>query len=196
MSEAESVVRDYVAAYVANNRAATLVDRQLTDIGVGLLPLIDHITVRTTDVDVRAVEFLALGFEYDAQIGVLEFDDWWARVYRKAGLPAVFIDQAYGGERGQTSVIPRWVATFGDRILHHVALRVDDIERGMAALRAQGIEFGGDIVGERGSSLRQIFTRPDLRDGEAFTVLELAERHNGYAGFLPPQADGLMQSTR
>jgi hypothetical protein len=32
-------------------------------------------------------------------------------------------------------------------------------------------------------------------DGQPFTVLELAERHRGYLGFLPPQADSLMKST-
>ena len=36
---------------------------------------------------------------------------------------------------------------------------------------------------------------PETRDAEPFSVLELAERHFGFAGFAPPQADGLMQST-
>ena len=27
-------------------------------------------------------------------------------------------------------------------------------------------------------------------------ILELIEQHNGYEGFLPPQANGLMESTR
>jgi len=31
--------------------------------------------------------------------------------------------------------------------------------------------------------------------GPPFTVLELAERHRGYQGLLPPQADSLMKST-
>jgi len=43
--------------------------------------------------------------------------------------------------------------------------------------------------------LRQIFSAPELVDGQPFTVLELAERHRGYQGFLPPQADSLMRST-
>lgn len=193
---AEAVIRRYVDAYLANNAAARLVASRLDELGTGLLPIVDHITVRTTDVDVRAVEFLDLGFAFDPHIGVLEFADWWAKVYRKPGLPAVFIDQAYDGDRGHTSVIPKWVAAFGDRVLHHVAIRVDDIERAIARLGLQGIAFSDAIVGQRGSALRQIFTRAEMRDGEPFTVLELAERHDGYDGFLPPQADGLMQSTR
>jgi len=31
--------------------------------------------------------------------------------------------------------------------------------------------------------------------GQPFSVLELAERHRGYQGFSPPQADSLMKST-
>lgn len=193
---AESAVRDYIARYVENNTVARLLRDQLETLGVGFLPLVDHITVRTTDVDERAKEFIDLGFTYDAAIGVLEFDDWWAKVYRRAGLPAIFIDQAFSGERGASSVIPRWVERFGDRMLHHVAVLVDDIEQAMQALEKQGVAFGGDIVGERGSRLRQIFSVPDMKNGEPFTVLELAERHDGYTGFLPPQADGLMRSTR
>jgi len=34
--------------------------------------------------------------------------------------------------------------------------------------------------------LRQIFSKPEIKNGLAFTVLELLERHNGYEGFLPP----------
>jgi hypothetical protein len=32
-------------------------------------------------------------------------------------------------------------------------------------------------------------------DGQPFSVLELTERHRGYQGFSPPQADSLMKST-
>ena len=32
------------------------------------------------------------------------------------------------------------------------------------------------------------FTAPEMVDGQPFSVLELAERHQGYQGFLPPQA--------
>jgi hypothetical protein len=50
-------------------------------------------------------------------------------------------------------------------------------------------------VGERGGPLRQIFTTPELKDGAAYTVLELTERRFGFSGFAPPQAAGLMRST-
>lgn len=91
--------------------------------------VIDHITIRTRRVDARAREFTDLGFEYRDEL--IEYPDqgWWAKVYRKAGMPAVFIDQAYDDARGGKSLLPAWVDRFGDQALHHVAIRVPDIEK-------------------------------------------------------------------
>jgi hypothetical protein len=36
---------------------------------------------------------------------------------------------------------------------------------------------------------------PEQINGKPFSVLELTERHRGYQGFSPPQANSLMQST-
>jgi 4-hydroxyphenylpyruvate dioxygenase-like putative hemolysin len=80
-------------------------------------------------------------------------------------------------------------------MFHHLAIRVQDIEAAIAKLKAKGVAFTGDIVGPRGGNLRQIFTAPELVDGHPFSVLELAERHEGYQGFSPPQADSLMRAT-
>jgi len=107
----------------------------------------------------------------------------------------LFVDQAYVGERGKTCLIPDWVNQFGDRTLHHIAIRVTDIEAAIQRLTAKGIAFAGTIVGERGADLRQIFSVPEHVDGKAFSVLELAERHRGFQGFSPPHANSLMQST-
>ena len=198
VDEAERVVAGYVDQFILNNSAARRIAEEMTTLGVGFRPIVDHITVRTTDVVQRAEEFLKLGFTWDNELGkkgIIEFDDWWARVLRKPGFPAVFIDQAYAGERGKASVISPWVARFGDRLLHHVAIQVDDIEAAIAKLKSLGIGCAGEIVGERGSDLRQIFTKAEVKEGQPFTVLELAERHHGYTGFLPPQASGLMKSS-
>ena len=156
--------------------------------------VIDHITVRTRRVDERAKEFQRLGFEYRDEL--IEYPDqgWWAKVYRKIGMPSVFIDQAYEDARGQKSLLPAWVDRFGDEVLHHIAIRVSDIEAAKAELERAGVPFSGEIVGARGTRLRQIFTAAEVRDGQPFSVLELAER-NGYDGFVPEQADGLMQSS-
>ncbi|UCD11281.1 MAG: hypothetical protein JSU88_11615 [Nitrospinaceae bacterium] len=194
--DADQFFASYIQRFLEENQAARDLAERLRLCGVGLMPLVDHCTLRTHDVDLRARQVLGLGFRQDEALGVLEFENWWAKVYRRPGYPALFIDQAFAGERGRGSLIPQWVDAHGDQRFHHIAVLVEDIEAGIKTLKARGIECTGDIVGKRGSDLRQIFTRPEKKDGEPFTVLELIERHNGYSGFLPPQAEGLMKSTR
>lgn len=190
--ELEKVVTRYIDDYVARNQAAAMMSKALVEIGIGLFPVVDHITIRTGSIDPRAEEFLLLGYAYAE---TLEYEDWWAKVYRAPGCPALFVDQAYDGERGKTSIIPAWVKQFGDRTLHHIAVRVADIETSIQRLTAKGVMFAGQIVGERGGDLRQIFTVPEPVNGQGFSVLELAERHRGFQGFSPPHANSLMQST-
>lgn len=191
-SELEQVIMGYVQEYVSRNQAARTVCDGLDEIGVGVFPVLDHITVRTLAIDERAQEFLRCGYVYSE---TLEYDDWWAKVYRAPGCPALFVDQGYDDDRGKTSIIPGWVKKFGDGTLHHIAVRVGDIELSMQRLEARGIKFAGTIVGDRGGDLRQVFTVPEQVDGQSFSVLELAERHRGFSGFSPPQANSLMQST-
>jgi catechol 2,3-dioxygenase-like lactoylglutathione lyase family enzyme len=188
----DDLLARYVSDFVARNAAARTLKKGLDEIGVGFFPIADHLTFRTDDIDRRAEEFLTLGYAFSE---TLNYDDWFAKVYRKPGYPPLFIDQAYPDERGKTSIIPGWVAKFGDRTLHHIAVKVEDIERAMAQLSRAGVRFAGTIVGEKGGPLRQIFTVPEQVDGAAFSVVELTERHEGFLGFSPPQADGLMKST-
>jgi len=188
----EQMIDGYVADYVSKNQAAMIVRDALEEIGIGLLPVVDHITVRTLSIDERAEEFLEHGYRFSE---TLEYDDWWAKVYRAPGCPALFVDQAYADERGKTCLIPDWVKQFGDRTLHHIAVRVTDIEVAIQRMSAKGLEFAGTIVGERGADLRQIFSVPEQVDAQTFSVLELTERHRGFQGFSPPQANSLMQST-
>jgi len=199
MDKAEAIIQSYIQDYLKKNKPARILSQGLEKLGVGFRPIADHITIRTLDVYKVAEKFIKLGFVRDKTIGpkgILDYGDWFAIVLRKPGLPAIFIDQGKFGEKGKTSVIPGWVKKFGDLTLHHVAIQVDDIEIAVKAMKKIGIEFTGEIVGKRGSSLRQIFTKPEIKNREPYTVLELAERHRGYAGFQPPQADRLMQSTR
>jgi glyoxalase/bleomycin resistance protein/dioxygenase superfamily protein len=190
--ELDGLLERMLMEYVARNRAAKILRGLLEEAGVGFFPVVDHLTLRTLDIDKRADQFVALGYGYDE---TLQYDDWYAKVYRKTGYPALFVDQAYTDARGKTSIIPRWVAAFGDHVFHHVAVRVEDIDRAVTRLKSNGVEFAGAVVGPAGGQLRQIFSAPELVDGQPFTVLELAERHRGYQGFLPPQADSLMKST-
>ena len=154
--------------------------------------IIDHITVRCLNIDRRAEVFLKKGYLYQDEMIEYKDQGWWAKVYRKHGFPALFIDQAY--EDAQGAIIPAWVKNFGEDVLHHVAVRVSDIDKTMDALSKNGVVFSGEVVGGQGSRLRQIFTAAELRDGAAFTVLELTER-NGYDGFYPEQANRLMEAS-
>ena len=190
--ELDSVLERMVADYIAHNRAAGILKHMLDDSGVGFSPVIDHVTIRTFNIDRAADSFVALGYAYDE---TLHYNDWYAKVYRKAAYPALFVDQAYDDDRGKTSIIPGWVKKFGDKVFHHVAVRVEDIEKSVTRLKQKGVVFAGSIVGAPGGSLRQIFSAPEMVDGQPFSVLELAERHRGYLGFLPPQADSLMKSS-
>ncbi len=190
--ELDNLLERMVADYVSRNKAAGILKAILDESGVGFSPVIDHVTIRTFDIDHGAEPFAALGYVYDE---TLHYNDWYAKVYRKTGYPALFVDQAYDDDRGKTSIIPGWVKKFGDRVFHHVAARVEDIEKSVARLKQKGVVFAGNIVGAPGDSLRQIFSAPEMVDGQPFSVLELAERHRGYQGFLPPQADSLMRSS-
>ena len=191
-AELDALIAKMIDDYVLRNRAANMLRDSLDQAGVGFSPVADHLTLRTMDIDRRAEEFTKLGYGYSETI---EYQDWYAKVYRKVGYPALFVDQAYSGERGRTSIIPGWVNTFGDQVFHHVAVRVEDIEQAIDRLKTQGVVFTGEIVGARGGQLRQIFTAPEMVEGQPFSVLELTERHRGYQGFSPPQADSLMKST-
>lgn len=191
-AELDALISRLVDDYLSRNAAARCLRDMLEQAGVGFWPLMDHLTIRTTGIDRRAEEFIALGYEYSE---TLEFEDWYAKVYRLDGYPALFIDQAYDGDKGKTSILPRWVARFGDQTFHHIAVRVEDIEKSIAALEAQGVRFAGEIIGERGGDLRQIFSAAEVVEGAAFSVLELTERHRGYQGFSPPQANALMQAS-
>lgn len=190
--ELDRVLERMVADYLQHNGAAMALKDMLDRVGIGFWPVIDHVTLRTKGIDSRAEPFVALGYVYDETI---KFEDWYAKVYRKTGYPALFIDQAYPDDRGKTSIIPGWVDRFGDQVFHHIAVRVEDIEQAIEQLKRSGVVFAGKIVGEPGGQLRQIFTTPEMVDGQPFSVLELTERHRGYQGFLPPQADSLMKSS-
>lgn len=196
MDALDQVMKDYFDRYLEGNRAAADFADHLDRCGAGWMPLVDHCAIRTLDVDARSKQIVELGFHLDEKIGVLEFDNWWAKVFRKPGYPALFIDQAYDDDRGTKSLIPDWVNAHGDQCFHHVAILVADIEAAIAAIRKRGFDVAGQVVGDPGSDLRQVFTQPEKKDGAVYTVLELIERHHGYEGFLPPQADGLMESTR
>jgi len=188
----EPLVRDLIAEFFDSNEAGRIYVEEARRQGWPFV--IDHITIRCFDIDRRAREFLNIGYQ-DLQ-ELVEYPDqgWWAKVYRKAGYPALFIDQAYSDARGAQSILPAWVQRFGDRVLHHVAVRVEKIEQVIDGLKKRGVEFSGAIAGEPGTRLRQIFTAAESRDGQPYSVLELTQRR-AYDGFYPEQANSLMQAS-
>jgi catechol 2,3-dioxygenase-like lactoylglutathione lyase family enzyme len=139
--ELDALIAKMIDSYVSRNRAATLLRDSLDEVGVGFYPVADHLTLRTLDIDRRAEEFTRLGYGYSETI---EYEDWYAKVYRKVGYPALFVDQAYADERGRTSIIPGWVKKFGDTLFHHVAVRVEDIDKAIERLKARGVVFTGN----------------------------------------------------
>lgn len=189
----EPRVRGLLEDYFRENASARVYLEVCRDLGWEAF--VDHLTIRCMDVDSRAKEFLALGYTYENE--KIEYPDegWWAKIYRKSGLPPMFIDQAYADEKGKKSILPKWVQTFGENVLHHIAVRVPDIEKAISAMEKKGVEFSGEIVGRPKSRLRQIFTVSENRKGHAFSLLEITERNQGYEGFIPEQADSLMKSS-
>ncbi len=184
----DHLIADFFSGNEAGRAYANLCQRQGRPLAV------DHITFRCMDIDRRAAVFLEKGYLYQGESVEYPDQGWWAKIYRKDGFPTLFIDQAYQDARGQISIIPQWVAQFGEEVLHHVAVLVPDIEVAMNGMKQIGVEFSGEIVGEPHTRLRQIFSAAEIRNRSPFSVLELTER-NGYSGFYPEQANRLMASS-
>lgn len=184
----DAVIRDYIDRYCASNSSANRLRSSLAETGIGLRPVIDHISIRTLDVSERSLEFEALGFMYDDVLGIMERDSWWAKVYRRPGYPPIYLDQPFNDHRGMTSPMRSWVERFGDGGLHHLAVAVDDIDRAITRMKELGLSFAGDVSGLVGGPFRQIYTEPELVDGAQFSVLELVERRWGFTGFWSPMS--------
>jgi hypothetical protein len=180
----EKIITEYVERYLRGNQAATALRNALAATGVGLRPVIDHLSIRTLDVQERAPEFEAIGFRYDDHLGVIESESWWAKVYRRPGFPAIYIAQAFTDQRGAESSFPGWVQRFSDRNLHHIGVLVDNVEVAIERMHSLGVPFAGKIEGDRRSGFRHIYTEPEVVESQPFTVLELVERHWGFTGFI------------
>ncbi len=188
----DPTLRGLLREYFESNEAARIFVDQAEQKGWPVI--LDHMAIRCLNVEKRAEEFVQMGYRYHDELVEYPDQGWWAKVYRKEGFPTLFIDQAYTDKRGEKSILAPWVGIFGDQVLHHIAVRVEDIEQAIEVLKEAGVEFSGNIVGPKGTRLRQIFTASEVKNDKAYSVLELAER-NQYEGFVPEQADGLMQSS-
>ena len=195
MDPLEKLLKEYLNNFIQNNASARTVANGLRITGPGLWPLVDHITFRAEDAVRRGEEFRALGCEADSESGSISFDTWCAEILFKKGFPAIVVEQALGGDKGKNCLIPEWIKNFSENTVHHIGLRVDDIEQAIFFLEKQGIAFSGKIMGDREAELRQVFTAPEQRDGFPHSALKLVERKPGFAGFYPPQ-DMMIEATK
>ena len=60
--ELDALISKMTDEYLKRNHAARIVHDLLTEIGIGFSPVVDHLTIRTADIDARTQEFVALGY--------------------------------------------------------------------------------------------------------------------------------------
>ena len=163
----------------------------------------DHLTVRTYNVDRASEEYIKSGYKYDEKVDYRN-EGWYAKVFRHPKYPTLFIDQSYDNAKEDQKIIKRWVDKFGDKEFHHIAVQLPqgvEIEEAIDHLKKKGINFPGKITGPKGTQLRQIFTQAEVIDGFPYSVLELTQRNKDpktgkiYAGFITVQADSLMKDS-
>lgn len=188
----EQLLRCYLDEFITHNKAARVVASGLRVVGVGLWPLVDHLTFRAVDIAKRAGEFCSQGYHEDKTIGMLEGHDWWGKVFRKTGYPSLLIEQPFAGKRGEKSVVLEWIHQFGDKQPHHLAIRVDNLTQAMYFMEKQGIPFSyQSSATQHSADFKRVFTEPSRRDGKSYSMLELIERHRGFAGFAHPLLDAV-----
>lgn len=199
--KADKAVYDRVVTYFEKNLAARKYAEVCEEKSWEII--YDHLTVRTYDIDKAAKEFEALGFQFEERIDYKN-EGWYAKVYRHPKYGAMFVDQNYDDAPEIKKIIKQWVNKFGDKEFHHIAIRLPkgvEIEEAIDALKKRGINFPGSITGQKGSRLRQIFSKAEFIDNEPFSVLELAQRNKDpktghiYEGFINEQADSLMKDS-
>ena len=165
--------------------------------------VIDHLTIRTYDIDIAARRIEKLGWKYDETLDYRS-EGWWAKVYRHPKYSPFFVDQSYDDVSDSQKIIKKWVDKFGDKDFHHIAVLLSqgvEIEEVINLLKAKGVNFPGKVTGPKETRLRQIFTQAEVIDSFPFSVLELAQRNKDlktgqvYKGFIHEQADSLMKDS-
>lgn len=184
--------------------------------------VIDHATPRTKcELDQKAQPFILKGWRKKV---VYEYptDGWIAEVYifvpdeppvEGEIQPVLFVDRAlpYHGEPDPHHVISRWIDEFPeehpyDFLLHHIAVRVDDIYDTVREMESAGFPFarrpdgGHAVLSGYDGKLKQIFSQPEMLYGKksrrmvAGTVFELIQRDPSLNDwdFITAQASELM----
>lgn len=179
------------------NDDARSVLRAIRDSGFDPLALVDHCTIRTQNIKSVAKKLKAEGFE-KVNNGSIDMGDWFLWSFYRPGYPIVVADQAHYKNKSSTGggkIIHDWVEQFGDEQFHHIAIRVEEIRLAAAKWIQWGVSFSGDIVSDKQTGLKQVFTEPMLRRCLPYTVLEFIERPPGCVGLVVPNADKLVLSS-
>ncbi|MBI2046265.1 MAG: hypothetical protein HYT28_02505 [Parcubacteria group bacterium] len=198
MFSEKSFLKEYFDDYVRQNNDARNFMHQIENCKFDISALVDHCTIRAFNIEHVAKWLYTEGFEKVSD-GEINMGDWFLQVFYKPGYPTIVVDQpnhdkilSSGGGR----IIYDWIVKFGYRQFHHVAVRVQEIEKAVHIWTQWGVPFVGDIACDIDTGLKQIFTKPMYRDGHPFTVLEFIERPPGCTGLVVKNADKLVKSVR
>lgn len=176
----EQALKQYASDLTQENRAAQVVVRGLSLVGVGIRPILDHFIFRTIHLKDRTQEFLEMGYERDLTAKILEHKGHSVEVFRKGCAPAILVEHPH--EKSGLD----WIAHFGDKKPYAMAIRVDDVEEAAFHLEKQSVGFLRPVAGKHGDTLREIAALPELKDGRNAHHLILVERHAGDARFYSP----------
>ncbi len=151
--------------------------------------VIDHIAFRVADLK-KAEETYTKRFDFEVvqrMALMVKGSPVRSIVIRQPGQPFyIFVSQ--GME--ENNIITKWVRNHGNA-LHHIAYKVDDIEREIMEWKAKKIEFLTGIIGERGGLL-QIFSKPIEETG---IIHEIIQRDDPKIFFNPENTTALMEAT-
>ena len=176
---------------MARNRAAKILRGLLEEAGVGFYPVVDHRDLaHARHRPARpAVRF--------ARLCTMKRCSMTTGTPRSIGRPAIPPCSWIRPIRtpGKTSIIPRWVAAFGDQVFHHVAVRVEDIDRAVARLKSNGWNLPAPSSAPPAGNCAPDFFGTGTREWPAVHGPRAGGAAPGLPGFLPPQADSLMKST-
>ena len=199
--KSEKSIYDPIVIYFEKNSAARKYAEVCEENGWECV--LDHLTVRTYDVNKAAQRYTKIGYTYGEKVDYKN-EGWWANVYRHTKYPSLFVDQTYEGASPEQQIIKKWVDKFGDEEFHHIAVLLPqgvEIEKAIDLLKKKGVNFPGKITGPKGTQLRQIFTQAEVIDNFPYSVLEFAQRNKDpktgktYEGFITVQADSLMKDS-
>jgi hypothetical protein len=117
--------------------------------------------------------------------------------------PDVLFTESELLELERESQYAAWIALFGREVIHFTA-SVPDVELWQKRMSEAGIPMKADIEGAPGAKFRQTATKAaprkvKLSDKERewpYAYLEIAQRAEGFDGFIPNQARQLFDMTR